>query len=488
MRIHHKQPTLVSMWMLDVFCCALGCVTLLFLVNSRLAGDERDKARAEAEKNKAALIDLENTSDKLKATLSELDGLKIKFDSDTKLLASQLAKLRTEKDDLAKRLGIARDEAKSARALVDSTQKELNTATAKLDGNAKELALLRDKVTDADDLLRKRQKDADLLANKLTDAGTMIDDLNRLMRKKDEDRLVLQKQASDLQKTLDDLNAKLLASKNAATKTADEMALLRKKDGEELADARAQLKDLLKKIDDAKATIIDLQGDKQKLADKYDKFQKETDARFAGIVTSGRRVVFLVDISGSMSKKDSDTADPTKWPIVVETVGRVMRSLPTLEKYQVVVFSSSARWLFGKGEWQDFTGQKSIDDVTGALLKVKPYDDTNLYAGLELAFTLRNPGGMDAIYLFSDGLPTSGPGLTRAEETRKPPLTELELGDKLGKHIRKTLSDDWNRSLLAHPRVKIHAIGFYFESLDVGAFLWALARENDGSFVGMSRP
>ena len=37
-------------------------------------------------------------------------------------------------------------------------------------------------------------------------------------------------------------------------------------------------------------------------------------------------------------------------------------------------------------------------------------------------------------------------------------------------------------------RVRINAVGFFFESPDVGAFLWALSRENDGSFVGMSRP
>ena len=33
--------------------------------------------------------------------------------------------------------------------------------------------------------------------------------------------------------------------------------------------------------------------------------------------------------------------------------------------------------------------------------------------------------------------------------------------------------------------VRINAIGFFFESPDVGAFLWALAREHQGSFVGM---
>jgi predicted nucleic acid-binding Zn-ribbon protein len=480
MRVRHKQPTLVSMWMLDVFCCALGCVTLLFLLNSRMAGDE-------AEKNKASIVELAESRRSLAATLKDLDAVRFMLTSQASELTTQLGAVRTEKDDLARRLGIARDEAKSAQALLDATRTALNAAETKLDSTAKELA-------DAEDLLRRRQKEADVLAKKLSDAVTASDELARLLRKKDDERAAMVRQTADLQKLLDDLDAKLLASRKeldatnaaarlAAVKAAEEIAAARKAGGDEMAAARGQVKDLQKKIDEANATIIDLQGDKARLADKYDRFQKELEARFAGIVTSGQRVVFVVDISGSMAKKDAEHADPTKWPIVVETVGKVMRSVVGLEKYQVVVFSSSARWLFGDGEWQTYTA-KSVDDVTAALLRVKPYDDTNLYAGLEQAFKLR-AGGLDAVYVFSDGLPTSGPGLTFAQQNAG--LKEIERSEVLGKHLRRTLERDWNRPQ-AGKRVKVHAVGFFFESPDVGAFLWALARENEGSFVGMSKP
>src|SRR5262245_15733710 len=419
MRIHHKQPQLVSMWMLDVFCCALGCVTLLFLLNSRMASDE-------AAANKTALIDLEAARRDLALALTEVKGLKVKIDSETLQFTKQLAAVRTEKDDLARRLGIARDESKSAQALLDATKVALNSAESKVDSTAKELALAREKNAEADDALRKRQKEADLLAKKLTDSTAAADDLARLLRKTDDERAAMAKRAADAQKQLDDLDARLVAAKK-------DLANATAKGSDELAAAKGQVKDLLKKIDDANATIIDLQGDKTRLADKYNQFQKDLEARFAGIVTSGRRVVFLVDISGSMAKKDTDTADPTKWPTVVETVGKVMRSIAGLEKYQVIVFSSSAKWLFGNGEWQDYTGEKSVGDVTTALLKVKPYDDTNLYAGLELAFKLRS-SGLDAVYLFSDGLPTSGPGLTFAQQNANPPLREIERSEILGKH------------------------------------------------------
>ena len=189
MRIRHKQPTLVSMWMLDVFCCALGCVTLLFLLNSRMASDE-------AQANRTALIDLQTIREKLAAAISSLDatrlklnseetgrqklsasvsdleGLKLKLTAEVEQLTARLSTTRTERDDLARKLGVAQAEAKSAKTLLDATQLALNSAEAKVETNAKELAAVREKATDADDLLRKRQKEADVLAKKLMDSTT----------------------------------------------------------------------------------------------------------------------------------------------------------------------------------------------------------------------------------------------------------------------------------------------------------------------------
>ena len=116
---------------------------------------------------------------------------------------------------------------------------------------------------------------------------------------------------------------------------------------------------------------------------------------------------------------------------------------------------------------------------------VKPAEDTNLYAGLEEAFKYRSKG-LDTVYFFSDGLPTSGPGLTAAQERSL--TSETERSAILSRHIRRTRATTWNRPEPGKTKVRINSIGFFYESPDVGAFLWALSRENDGSFVGMSRP
>ena len=119
-----------------------------------------------------------------------------------------------------------------------------------------------------------------------------------------------------------------------------------------------------------------------------------------------------------------------------------------------------------------------------ALAAIRPDGGTNMYSALEAAFRLRIDG-LDTVYLLSDGLPNLGEGLP-PEQART--LREVERGAVLGRYIRTKLKTVWNRRHPSVRRVRIHTIGFFYESPDLGAFLWALARENEGSFVGMSRP
>ncbi|HXD87885.1 MAG TPA: VWA domain-containing protein [Urbifossiella sp.] len=488
MRVRHKTPTLVSMWMLDVFCCALGCVTLLWLLNTRQAGTALTDLNEVRAQWLTTSSELDRARIDLKLALANLDSTRLRLNSEISQLTTQLGAIRTENSQLASKLGIAQSEAKAAQAQLDATKVALNAAETKLDSKATDLATLRDKNESAEDLLRKKQKEVDALTKKAKLSAAAADDMARLIRKKDDTIAELTRQAVDSLKLLDDAATKLAASKkdldaaSAAAKKTDD------KTTEDRVAAAGTIKDLTKKISEANATIIDLQGEKAKLADKVDRITRDTENRFAGIAMTGKSAAFIVDMSGSMDKVDLSTPAPHKWPVVCETVAKVMRSIPTLERYQVIVFSSRARWLStDDAQWQKFEGEKSVAAVKNALLKVRPEGDTNMHAAFEMAFALR-PRGLDTIYLFSDGLPTSGPGLTAAQESANPPLDENKRGEILGKYIREKTARDWNRPQTLDRRVKIHAIGFFFESPDVGAFLWALARENDGSFVGMSKP
>jgi uncharacterized coiled-coil DUF342 family protein len=439
-------PSLVSMWMLDVFCCALGCVTLLWLLNTREAKNESTRAQL-------ALTDLASTRDNLAAAKSDLDATRRQLNATIDELRGRIVATTTERDETAK--------------ILAATQADLAKSLAK--------AVL------LDDDLKAKQKDAAALTGKLDASLTTLDELKGLLKKSETDRDALVAKSNQLDAKLSDADGKMriaLQDRDTATKTLAEM----KKSGDELSQANSKIRDLANKLDNANTQLIDLQGDKKKLADKFDKLRVDSESKFAGIALTGKRVVFLVDISGSMKLTDERTPNPKKWPIVIETVAKVMRSLPDLESFQIITFSSQASFRF-EGGFQKYLGEESITKVTDTLKKIEPVGDTNLYSGLDQAFKLRS-SGLDTVYFFSDGLPTSGPGLS-VEQAKLPDVQRSEI---LGKYIRETLARDWNFGTANGTRVRIHTIGFFYESPDVGAFLWALARENDGSFVGMSRP
>jgi hypothetical protein len=123
-----------------------------------------------------------------------------------------------------------------------------------------------------------------------------------------------------------------------------------------------------------------------------------------------------------------------------------------------------------------------------ALRKVKVEGGTNMHDAFEEAFRYRKIK-LDTIYLFSDGLPNSGEGLPSSLRD----ASEAQRNQYLSKFVRDKLKNEWNRPERPSPSgkgagegpVRINAVGFFFESPDVGAFLWALAREHRGAFVGL---
>jgi hypothetical protein len=207
------------------------------------------------------------------------------------------------------------------------------------------------------------------------------------------------------------------------------------------------------------------------------------EQRFEGIALTGRSVLFLVDMSGSMDLVDEKTPDSAKWAGVRETLQKVMRSLPQLERFQVILFSDHTLYPMGSdGRWLTYDPKASVESVGKALAAVTPKGNTNMYMALDAAFRFRSQG-LDTIYLLSDGLPNIGEGLS-ADQART--MSETQRTDVLSRAVRTALKTRWNAPLAGRPRVRINAVGFFYESPDVGAFLWALARENERTLCQQS--
>ncbi len=272
-----------------------------------------------------------------------------------------------------------------------------------------------------------------------------------------------------------------------ASAEADLTAKLRARE----ALARKQALEASLRLDDAKKNIASLQeelaaaADQAKLlkelADGRGKLLKDLADRFSGFPLTGKNVVFLIDMSGSMALLDESTLDPDKWPLLCDTVGRIMKSLPDIKQYQIILFSDKVRYPFGKaGQWLEYDPKTTPPSVVKGLRAVKPEGETNMYAAFEEAFKFR-ARDLDTIYVFSDGLPNAGPGLS----AKAGQLSERQRSEILAKHVRARLKSSWNAAVPGQPRVRINTLGFFFETPEIGSFLWALAREHEGGFVGM---
>ncbi len=544
MRVRHRIPSIFTLSMVDVLCCSLGCVILLWLINLRDAKQHEDDSGArlreltnqiaELEKDRAAV---QSEADERAAALRDL-GQKWKDAAGRVVGAASrpdgrekdLADARGRSDDLGRQLADAgrkllaaqKETALRVQDLDDAAKKlaALQAAKAALEadlaGRDKELTLLRpykEKWAADEEQLASVKKDLLASQGALALRGQALDDAAKSAAALRESKAKLEtniadrnkeltalrpyqdrwaadeKQLSSLKKDLlaaqndlarrtqdlDDVGKKFVALQLAKAKVESdlddrtkELTLLRPYKDRAAADDD-QVASLQKDLADARRNMVALQAEKATLLNQAARTRPNAENRFAGLALTGRRVVFLVDMSGSMVYLDDNTPAPQKWVEVHKTVARIMRSLPDLEKYQVITFSDRPHFpLGGDDKWLDYDPRSSADLVFQTLGTVKPDGGTNMYSAMETAFRYRKDG-LDAIYLLSDGLPNLGEGVKPEEVSG---LTELERGARLSAVIRKTLKTDWNRELPDRPRVHINTVGFFYESPDVGAFLW----------------
>ncbi len=470
MATRHRIPTIFNLSMVDVLCCALGCVILLWLLNLREAKQQTEAAGHSSQLLAESDQRLRDVSARLQTMADERERL-----------ARQAADTEKERDTLREGLAAAR---------------------ARLTDLDKAIATVRQQYADAQDRLARKVKEQDALAKELAAVRQQASDAEMLVREKEGQARAAARSADNLMERLLDLDARLkkaradlaaaeagrAALQNDVEARTRELAAAGKKIEDE-ADSQRRLEQqvaaLTRQLAEANRGAAALRDDKRALAEQVSRARADAENRFAGIALTGKRVVFLVDMSGSMELVDDNTPAPDKWVGVRQTLAKIMKSLPDLEKFQVILFSNQVSYPLGKdGQWLDFDRVTSTGRVAETLARIKPRGNTNMYAGFEAAFRYRAQG-LDTVYVLSDGLPNIGAGLD-PEAARR--LSETERGEILGKHIRRVLKGQWNPAQPGRPRVRINAIGFFYESPDVGAFLWALARENDGSFVGMSKP
>src|SRR5262249_33119817 len=90
MRIRHRIPSIFNLSMVDVLCCALGCVILLWLLNLK---DARQRA-LQASETDQTLVAVRSERDRLRDELNRLESVSAGLRADLDVSSRHLAETR----------------------------------------------------------------------------------------------------------------------------------------------------------------------------------------------------------------------------------------------------------------------------------------------------------------------------------------------------------------------------------------------------------
>src|SRR5689334_7623218 len=111
MRVRHRIPSLFSLSMIDVLCCALGCVILLWLLNLREAKEHEDNtsellqaARANYDQASTLLATASADRDSAYGLVLDMYGRIEKLENEKAAIQKQFAAQRAAAEDLDRKL------------------------------------------------------------------------------------------------------------------------------------------------------------------------------------------------------------------------------------------------------------------------------------------------------------------------------------------------------------------------------------------------
>lgn len=526
-RSRHRYPPFFNLSLVDVICNALGAVIFLMFLSYWQASRVSSHLQAAHSRLSEAKSQLKQLLGQLNLAQQNLKQKEQQLIQTQELLAKTKQaqqqtleqkellqqQLRVERamrqllemvsEELAEQLHRSQQRAEQLAVKLQQAEHHLQNTDRQLQQLRQQLAEERRLAEKLRHTLASLQAESALLASRANDLEKQLLTLNEHLARLEKERRNLQNQTTQLSASRDQAEQQVQQLQAGIAQLRSDLAMREKllatliETGHQLRKENDDLQQRLKRQQQENQRLSGLLvlADRQVAAGRKETETlrtqlRQAEARFAGVDLSGRRAVFLVDSSGSMGKRGPQTDDPTKWPMVCETVRHVLASMPHLESFQVVTFSSQVHYPLGKArEWIPFDRDKSPLQVLQALQTVQPAGGTNLHAAFAEAFRYRLLG-LDTIILFSDGLPTEAPDLTPQELALSNVERERLLAPRLLKAIR-----DWNtpptpavQAERAVRPVRIHAVGFYYDSPNLGNFLWSLVRENEGSFVGMNRP
>ena len=252
------------------------------------------------------------------------------------------------------------------------------------------------------------------------------------------------------------------------------------KDQLELAGLRNRLRSL-------KSEKMHIETSFRKLRDAKEKLPKQ----LIGLQGNLRRVVFLVDCSGSMNRKvvptsgDEQLEDPSRWEYVKSTIETWMAVLPMDEAAIIFFGDSASTFPLNEGFAELASERENLIEA----IKVRPTpkrESTNTLLAIQKAFSFEQ---VDTIILFTDGEPTLSPTPSGVQILQSDLLEEnREIYEEKKKSRAKEYWSQIHNFIASkeNPKaipINVVALGDYFDN-SYGPNLIRLSESTGGTFMG----
>lgn len=188
---------------------------------------------------------------------------------------------------------------------------------------------------------------------------------------------------------------------------------------------------------------------------KKDKRSAYEPPRFYGVPVVGHRLVFVIDVSGSMNFPLGKAGDTTpKIALAKEQLATAIARLQDYDEFNIVTFDVVIRQMNESMVPVEKARKKAFVFVD----KLNPSGGTNLFGGLLAAFGIERPGAVpdgrdvpDQIIVLSDGMPTAGDltdpysireEIARINASRRTRIDTIALGDDADEEFLAGLARD----------------------------------------------
>jgi rubrerythrin len=135
MRVRHRIPSIFNLSMVDVLCCALGCVILLWLLNLREAKHHEETAEEQNRQVTSLLSTAREERDNAYGMVVRLDSERASVAEERDGLQKDLARRRGELADLERKLKASNDRITALEGDLQASEKRYDSAVVR----AKEL-------------------------------------------------------------------------------------------------------------------------------------------------------------------------------------------------------------------------------------------------------------------------------------------------------------------------------------------------------------